>query len=117
MFFSRFVILLAALLFMGMPDAGFAAQRSHGMVTKAEKSLRGTWYSAKGSITFKDNGTVNIKGKRYFYAVSNGGMIQLSGKHSSNAMPYQLAGGKLTLTIDGQQTVYFRKKPQRKNNR
>jgi hypothetical protein len=113
--FSRFLVLLAALLFMGMSDEGFAEQRSHGTVTKAEQSIRGTWYSAKGGITFKDNGTVYIKGKRYFYAVSNGGMIQLSGKHSSNAMPYQLAGGKLTLTIDGQQTVYFRKK-MKKNN-
>jgi hypothetical protein len=114
MFFSR-LMLLVALFFMAVPEGSFAAQRAQEMVTKAEKSLRGTWYSAEGSITFKDNGTINIKGKRYYYAVSNGGMIQLNGKHSSNAMPYQLGGGKLTLTIDGQTKVYFRKKPKRKN--
>lgn len=109
MTFPRFLLLLAALLFIGLSDSGFAAQRSHGMVTKADKSLRGTWYSAEGSITFKDNGTINYKGKRYYYAVSNGGLIQLTGKHSSNAIPYQLASGKLTLTVGGKSTVYSRK--------
>jgi hypothetical protein len=114
MSFSRCFLLLAALLLMGLSGSGFAAERSHGTVTKAEKSLRGTWYSAEGTITFKDNGTINYKGKRYFYAISNGGMIQLSGKHSSNAIPYQLAGGKLTLTVDGKATVYSRQRRGRK---
>jgi len=114
MSFSRCFLLLAALLLMGLSEGGFAAERSHGTVTKAEKSLRGTWYSAEGTITFKDNGTINYKGKRYFYAISNGGMIQLSGKHSSNAIPYQLAGGKLTLTVDGKATVYSRQRRGRK---
>jgi len=114
MSFSRFLLLLAALLLMGLSEGGFAAQRSHGMVTKAEKSLRGTWYSAEGSITFKNNGTINLKGRRYYYAVSNGGLIQLTGKHSSNAIPYQLAGGKLTLMVDGKEIVYARKRRGRK---
>jgi|GEM_PF-1430747 hypothetical protein len=109
MFFSRCFLMLAALLLVGLSDPGFAAQRSHGMITKAERSLRGTWYSTEGTITFKDNGTINFKGKRYYYAVSNGGLIQLSGKHSSNAIPYQLAGGRLTLTVGGKSTVYSRK--------
>jgi hypothetical protein len=110
MFISRYFLMLAALLLMGLSGGSFAAQRSHGMVTKTEQSLRGTWYSANGSLTFKDNGTVNFKGKRYYYAVSNGGLIQLTGKHSSNAIPYQLSGGKLTLTVNGKSTVYSRKR-------
>jgi hypothetical protein len=110
MFFSRYLLLLAALLLLGLSDGGFAAERSYGPVTKAEKSLRGTWYSAAGAITFKDNGTINYKGKRYFYAVSNGGMIQLSGRHSVNAIPYQLSGDKLTLMENGKATVYSRKR-------
>jgi hypothetical protein len=116
MSFPRFLLLFAALSLMGISNGGFAAQRSHGMVTKAEQSLRGTWYSAEGSITFKSNGTVNYKGKRYFYAVSNGGLIQLSGKHSSNAIPYQLAGGKLTLMINGKETIYTRKRRGKKQS-
>jgi hypothetical protein len=115
MSFPRCFLLLAAVLFMGLSSGSFAAERSFGTVTKEEKSLRGTWYGAEGNMTFEDSGTINIKGKRYYYAVSNGGMIQLNGRHSSNAIPYQLAGGKLTLTIDRQTKVYFRKKPQRKN--
>ena len=114
MTFPRCLLLLAALLLMGLSDGGFAAQRPHGTVTKAEQSLRGTWYSAEGSLTFKDNGTINFKGKRYYYAVSNGGLIQLTGKRSSNAIPYQLSGGKLTLTINGKSTVYTRQRRGRK---
>lgn len=114
MSFSRVILLLAALLLTGLSEGSFAAQQSHGTVTKAEQSLRGTWYSTKGAITFKNNGTINYKGKRYFYAISNGGMIQLSGKHSSNAIPYQLAGGKLTLTENGKSTVYTRHRRGRK---
>lgn len=114
MIFSRCLLVLAVLLLVGLPDGSFAAERSYGAVTKAEQALRGTWYSASGAITFKDNGTVRYKGKRYFYAVSNGGIIQLSGKHSVNALPYQLAGGKLTLMENGQATVYSRKQRGRK---
>lgn len=114
MSFSRCLLLLTALLFVGLPVGGYAAQRSYGMVTKAENALRGTWYSAKNSITFSSNGTVRIKGKRYFYAVSDGGMIQLSGKNSSDAISYQLFGDQLTLTMDGNTTVYTRKRPTKK---
>jgi hypothetical protein len=114
MFFPRIFLLLAALLLVGLSDASFAAHRSDGMVTKEERALRGTWYSANGTLTFRDNGTINYKGRRYYYAVSNGGLIQLTGRHSSNAIPYQLAGGKLTLTADGKSTVYTRKRPESK---
>jgi hypothetical protein len=114
MTFSRCFLLLTALLLTGLSGGSFAAQRSHSTVTKAEQSLRGTWYSTKGAITFKDNGTIHYKGRRYFYAISNGGMIQLSGKYSSNAIPYQFAGGKLTLTEHGKATVYTRQRRGRK---
>jgi hypothetical protein len=107
---SRCSLLLSALLFAGLPAGGIAAERSHGMVTKAESSLRGTWYSTEGPVTFRSNGTVKFRGKRYFYAVSNGGMIQLSGNNSSNAIYYQLADDRLTLTMDGRSTVYLRKR-------
>lgn len=106
--------LIAALLLTGLSNSSFAAERSHGTISKAAQSIRGTWYSKEDSLTFRDDGTIHFKGKRYFYAVTNGGLIQLSGKHSSNALPYRLAGEKLTLTIDGQPTVYTRTKPAKK---
>ena len=114
MFFSRCFCLLATLMIVGLSDGAIASQHAHGFVTKAEGLLRGTWYSSEGAITFKANGTVHYHGKRYFYAVSSGGLIQLSGKHRSNAIPYQLAGGKLTLMEDGEEVVYTRKRPRRK---
>ena len=110
----HYFLLITALLFTGFSNSSFAAERSHGETTKAAQSIRGTWYGTEGSLTFKDDGTIIYKGKRYYYAVTNGGLIQLSGTHSSNAIPYRLAGGKLTLTIDGQPTVYSRTKPHRK---
>jgi hypothetical protein len=110
MSFSRCLLLLAAISLLSFENASYASERSHGMVTKAERSLRGTWYGQKGSITFKDNGTINYKGKRYYYAVSSGGIIQLSGKNSENAIPYQLYGDKLTLMENGKATVYSRKR-------
>ncbi|MBI3479977.1 MAG: hypothetical protein HY016_06425 [Nitrosomonadales bacterium] len=113
MSFLRYSLLALSLL--AFSGSGFAAERPHGTVSKAEQSVRGTWYSAEDSLTFKDDGTIIFKGKRYYYAVTNGGLIQLSGKHSSNAIPYQLAGGKLTLRIDGQPTVYLRHKPPKKH--
>ena len=113
MSFSR-CLLLFSLLLTGLPTGAIAAERSHGMVTKAESSLRGTWYSAEGPVTFRSNGTVKFRGERYFYAVSNGGMIQLSGNRSSNAIYYQLAGDQLTLTMDGRSTVYSRKRSRKK---
>jgi hypothetical protein len=114
MFFPRYFFLLSTLMIVGLSEGAYASPHLHGFVTKADSSLRGTWYSTEGAITFKANGTVHYHGKRYFYAVSNGGLIQLSGKHRSNAIPYQLAGGKLTLMENGEEVVYTHQRPRRK---
>ncbi len=106
----RSLLLIVVLFFAGSPAGVYAADRSHGSTTQAARSLRGSWYSAEGAITFRNDGLIYLKGKKYYYAVSNGGMIQLSGHNSSNAIPYQLAGGRLTLTWDGKTTVYTRKR-------
>ena len=111
MSFPRWLLPIAACLLLGLSGGSFASERPHGMVTRAEKSLRGTWYSATSSITFRNNGTINYRGKRYYYAVTNGGIIQLSGKNSVGAIQYHLAGGKLTLMDGGKTTVYTRTRP------
>ncbi|MDH4235165.1 MAG: hypothetical protein OEV15_08535 [Gallionella sp.] len=112
---KRRFLLFAAFLFAGLSVAGltgnsFAAEHSRAGSGKPSAPIIGTWHSAKGTLTFKANGTIIYKGKRYYYAVSNGGTIQLSGKHGSLTFPYQLSGGKLTLTVDGKGTVYTRKR-------
>jgi hypothetical protein len=103
MIFSRGVLLWAIFFALVWPACSSAGE-------KPSTAIKGTWYSENRSITFKNNGTINFKGKKYYYAVSNGGLIQLTGKRSSNAIPYQLSGGKLTLTINGKATVYTRKR-------
>ncbi|MFZ5523954.1 MAG: hypothetical protein ACOY9D_07745 [Pseudomonadota bacterium] len=105
MTFSRWLMLFAMLLSLGWSATG------HSAAGKPSKSIAGTWYDSKGNtLTFRANGTINYQGKRYYYAVSNGGIIQLKGRHGEKTIPYQLYSGKLTLTEGGQATIYRRKR-------
>ena len=104
MTFSRGLLLIAMLFSLGWAGNVHAA-------SKTSASIAGTWYSSKGAaLTFKRNGTINYHGKRYYYAVSSGGYIQLKGKHGDMTIPFQLFGGKLTLTEEGKVTVYRRRR-------
>lgn len=105
----RRLLLITMLALLAMTGSGYAAERHVTTAGKPAKSLTGTWYSAEGAITFKANGTIDYEGKRYYYAVGNGGLIQLSKKGSSRTVPYQLSGGKLTLTENGKARVYSRR--------
>jgi hypothetical protein len=105
----RRLLLIAMLALLAMAGSGYAAERHGTAAGKPAKSLAGTWDSAEGAITFKANGTVDYEGKRYYYAATSGGLIQLSRKGNSRAIPYQLSGGKLTLTVNGKVRVYFRR--------
>ena len=105
MTFSRWLMLFAMLFSLGWSGSGQAATK----LTSA--SLAGTWSNTKGkTLTFMANGTINYQGKRYYYAVSNGGIIQLKGRHGERTIPYQLSSGKLTLTEGGVATIYRRKR-------
>jgi hypothetical protein len=104
MTFSRWLLLFAMLFSLGWSGNSHAASRTSA-------SIVGTWYGANGkTITFKKNGTINYHGKRYYYAVSSGGFIQLKGRHGDLTIPFQFASGKLTLTERGEATVYRRKR-------
>lgn len=107
---ARQLLLVAILSLAGMGNIAHAAEQSGTMPRQSSKSLAGTWYSSDGAITFKSNGTVKYEGKRYYYAVTNGGLIQLSRKGGNRAISYQLSGGKLTLTVNGKARVYSRKR-------
>jgi len=106
----RRLLLIAMLALLGMTGSAYSAERHGTAAGKPVKSITGTWYSTEGAITFKASGTVDYEGKRYFYAVTNGGLIQLSRKGSSRAIPYQLSAGKLTLTVNGKARVYSRER-------
>lgn len=113
MFLKRGLLLYVTLIFAGLSVTGlsgicYAAEAPRVVASKPSASIKGTWHSAKETLTFNANGTIVYKGKRYYYAVSSGGTIQLTGKRGSLTIPYQLAGGKLTLTVDGKATVYTR---------
>lgn len=114
--FSKYrYLLLVALVFFGLPVAClsgnvYAAEQSRVGSGNPSKQIKGTWHSAKETLTFKANGTIIYKGKRYYYAVSSGGTIQLTGKHGSLTIPYYFTNGKLTLTVNGKATVYTRRR-------
>jgi len=114
MFSRRGFFLFVMLSFAGVNVAGFsgssyAAEPPRTGSGKPSAAIVGTWHSEKETIRFNKNGTILYKGKSYYYAVSTGGTIQLTGKNGSLTFPYQLAGGKLTLTINGKSTVYTRR--------
>lgn len=115
MLLKRRFLLLATLLFfgsslIGFSGKGYAAEQSRVSSGQPSALIKGTWHSARETLSFNANGTIIYKGKRYYYAVSSGGTIQLTGKRGSLTIPYQLAGGKLTLTVDGKATVYTRRR-------
>lgn len=110
MFIKHRFLLFAALLFIGLSGNGHAAGQFHAGSGNSSTQIKGTWQSAKSTLTFRADGTIIYKGKRYYYAVSNGGTIQLTGTHGSMTIPYFFNAGKLILMIDGKETVYTRRR-------
>ena len=113
MLLKRWFWLFATLLFTGLSLTVYlkrVRRRTFRASPLCHRRYKGTWRGAKETLTFNANGTVIYRGKRYYYAVSNGGTIQLTGKQGSSTIPYQLAGGNLTLTVDGRATVYTRRR-------
>jgi len=103
------LLLIAIFVVMGLTSNVYAAERSGATPSKPAKSLTGTWHGTEGTITFRANGTIDYDGKRYYYAVTNGGLIQLNRKGTNRAIPYHLSGGKLTLTVNGKSQIYTRR--------
>lgn len=101
--YFRSFLVVSLVLALGWTAACHAGERP-------SEAIKGTWYSEGGSLTFSPDGTINYKGKRYYFAVSGAGIIKLEGKQGSRILPYQLYGDKLTITADGKTTVYSRKK-------
>jgi hypothetical protein len=102
---ARRLLVSAMLLFAVLVGPGYAE------VTSPSSAVVGTWYNEHGAkLTFRANGTIVYRGKRYYYAVTNGGIIQLKGRRGEVTIPFTLAGGKLTLTEDGEKSVYKRKR-------
>ncbi len=106
-----FVALLIALPVSGLDRTCHAAEHARPASGKPSDAIKGTWVSPRETLTFNANGTIVYKGKRYYYAVSNGGAIQLTGRSGSSlTIPYTLVSGRLTLTVDGKATTYTRKR-------
>jgi len=102
---SRWMFLFAMFFSLGWSGGSQAATK----LTSA--SLAGTWQNEHGKkLTFRKNGTIIYQGKRYYYAVSSAGYIQLKGSHGDLTIPYKFVSGKLTLIEGGESSVYKRKR-------
>jgi hypothetical protein len=111
------IIILAALIYMPYPAHANDERMSCGKAKSkgAAASLNGTWYSAAGTATFNADGTLISNGQRYLYSVKEG-VILLTGADVAVAVPYKLSKGKLTVTVNGEPTVYTRKPVQTGGN-
>jgi len=105
MTYSRWLFLFAMLFSLGWSG------NSNAAIKLTSASLAGTWQNERGiKLTFRKNSTIIYQGKKYYYAVSSGGYIQLKGKQGDLTIPYQYRSGKLILTENGGATVYKRRK-------
>lgn len=104
---SRNSILFVALLSLGLPVAASAGDAPRAVAGKPAEKLLGTWHSKQGAITFRSNGILVYKGRRYHYAVGNGA-IQIKNRKVFRQLPYRIFDGKLTVTENGVDTVYTR---------
>jgi hypothetical protein len=105
---SRNLILFVALLSLGLPVAASAGETPRQIAGKPSAKLVGVWRSEAGAtITFKSNGIVVYKGRRYHYAAGNGA-IQIKNRKVFRQLPYRIFDDKLTVTDNGVDTAYAR---------
>ena len=101
-------ILFVALLSLGLPVAASAGETPRAIAGKPSAKLVGVWRSDEGAtISFRSNGIVVYKGRRYHYAAGNGA-IQIKSRKVFRQLPYRIFDGKLTVTDSGVDTVYTR---------
>lgn len=103
----RCLLLFMTLLLSSVAVSVQATERPREVAGKPAARLIGAWHSANGRIVFQSNGIIVYKGKRHYYAASNG-VIQITHKRIIRNLPYKIFDGKLTITDDGVDTVYTR---------
>ena len=101
-------LVLFVVLSLGLPTTVMAGESPRAVAGKPAAKLVGVWHSARGNITFKSNGTMIYKGRSHYFAAGNG-VIQIKSKHLIRNLPYRIFDGKLTVTENGEDTVYTRK--------
>lgn len=107
------------------PATGLGARRNQ-VVAKAPEdtptepaakpksnSLVGRWQGSENVVTINDNGTMQIAGENYRYAVA-GNIITITGHDGSLPIPFELKGDTLHVNVNGQAQTLQRLKDEPK---
>lgn len=72
-----------------------------------EQGIVGRWQSSEATVQINDDGTLNLNGSTYRYAVK-GNNITLSNNEGALTFPFKLSGDTLQVLVDGRLVIYKR---------
>jgi len=72
-----------------------------------EQGIVGRWQSSEATVQINDDGTLNLNGGTYRYAVK-GNNITLANNEGALTFPFQLSGDTLRVLVDGRLVIYKR---------
>ena len=84
-------------------SSGLGARRSRAADAGGQSGsgLVGSWQGPQGIVQIKADGTMLVQGTPYRYAVQ-GNTMMLTGNDGTLAIPFQLSGDTLTVSLNGQ---------------
>src|SRR5438876_1128641 len=91
---------------------GFGKRRSdaeaeQNEVKPKEQGIVGRWQSSEATVQINDDGTLNLNGVTYRYAVK-GNNITLANNEGALTFPFKLSGDTLQVLVDGRLVIYKR---------
>ena len=72
-----------------------------------EQGIVGRWQSSEATVQINDDGTLNLNGGTYRYAIK-GDNITLSNNEGALTFPFKLSGDTLQVLVDGRLVIYKR---------
>jgi hypothetical protein len=72
-----------------------------------EQGIVGRWQSSEATVQINDDGTLNLNGGTYRYAVK-GNNITLANDEGALTFPFKLSGDTLQVLVDGRLVIYKR---------
>src|SRR6266850_3016384 len=84
-----------------------AAEGEQGEAKPKEQGIVGRWQSSEATVQINDDGTLNLNGGTYRYAIK-GNNITLSNNEGALTFPFKLSGDTLHVLVDGRLVIYRR---------
>ena len=84
-----------------------AAEGEQGEAKPKEQGIVGRWQSSEATVQINDDGTLNLNGGTYRYAVK-GNNITLANNEGALTFQFKLSGDTLQVLVDGRIVIYKR---------